>query len=147
MLDGAERQREEESLQAKEAQLSDEQGRMERLRASSVAGSLWNSDLNARLNGMDPKSPYVTQRPQQSYFWYKLSEGEVERRDAGVPLAKIDAGLSCARFRDPTWVRQNRPEWPPNLVQQLDKFTAAVPQAPIIMPPKGGPPSPGEVIF
>ena len=26
---------------------------------------------------------YVTQRPQQAYFWYKTSEGALERRDAG----------------------------------------------------------------
>ena len=30
-----------------------------------------------------PPNRYVTQRPQQAYFWYKTSEGALERRDAG----------------------------------------------------------------
>lgn len=80
-------------------------------------------------------------------MWYKLSEGEVERRDAGVPLADIDAGLSCAKFRSSEWTRTNRPEWPPKLIANLEKFAEAVPQAPIIMPPKGSAPSPGELIY
>ena len=133
----------------------------------------FNSDFNAILNGLDPQSPYaplhtalggipphtphlvargryVTQRTQRSYFWYKVGDGEVdgtEVRDRGNALATIDAGLSCGRFRNKEWVGANRPEWPPNLVRSLDKYVADVPQKPIVMPPKGSPPSKGELVF
>ena len=101
--DGVARREEELALRAAEAQ-ADRAGVATTLRASSVAdqplGPLTpNSDFNAKLNGMYPKSPYVTQRPQQGYFWYKTSEGEVERRDRGVALATVDETLSCGRFR------------------------------------------------
>ena len=43
------------------------------LRASSVAKMPMNTDFNARLNGLDPKSPYVTQRANQGYTWYNIS--------------------------------------------------------------------------
>ncbi|KAL3892592.1 MAG: hypothetical protein SGPRY_014982 [Prymnesium sp.] len=126
------RMEEEQALRAAEAK-ADETGRSTTLRASSVAdplGSLTpNSDFNAALNGLDPKSPYVTQRPQQGYFWYKTSEGEVERRDRGVALAKADATLSCIRFRSADWLSSNRPEWSPELVEKTVAFTSEVPQA------------------
>ena len=44
------------------------------LRASSVRGNVMNSDFVAILNGLDPQSPHVNQRPQRSYFWYKVGE-------------------------------------------------------------------------
>merc|ERR1711939_239372 len=117
------------------------QGRVRSLRASAVSeqpfGPLTpNSDLNAQLNGMDPNNPYVTQRPQQSYFWYKTSEGDLERRDPGVPLAKVDATLSCSKFRSADWLQANRPEWPRTLVDEVGAFSEAVPQKAIVMPRK-----------
>ena len=89
----------------------------------------------------------MTQRPQSSYFWYKTSEGEIERRDAGNPLAVVDLTLSCAKFRDGEWLAANRPEWPAALRVATSKYVAACPQQPIVMPPKGSPPSRGEVEF
>jgi len=150
--DGMARKEEEETLRAADAKRADETGRIEQQRASSVAaqplGPLTpNSDFNARLNGLDPQSPYVTQRPQSSYFWYKTSEGDIERRDAGNALAEVDVTLSCAKFRDDNWVAANRPEWPPQLRAALKSYAAAVPQQAIVMPAKGGPPSKGEVEF
>ena len=59
------------------------------------------------------------------------------RRDAGNALERIDASLSCAKFRDEAWLAANRPEWPPNLVENAQKYAAAVPQGPIVMPSKG----------
>ena len=111
-----------------------------------------NSDLVALLNGLDPQSPYVNQRTQRSYFWYRVGgvDGEIdgtERRDRGNALAQIDAGLSCARFRDEAWVRSNRPEWPLELRNNLGKYSQATTQQPIVMPPKGSPPSRGELEF
>ena len=73
-------------------------------------------------------------RPQQSYFWYKTSEGEVERRDAGEPLAVVDPTLSCGKFRSADWVAANRPEWPAILARRAEDYAAAVPQKPIVMP-------------
>ena len=136
--DGVARREEERALRAAEAQ-ADQAGVATTLRASSVAdqplGPLTpNSDFNAKLNGLDPKNPYVTQRPQQGYFWYKTSEGEVERRDRGVPLATVDETLSCGRFRTAEWIGANRPEWPPALVEKTTSYAEAVPQKPIVMP-------------
>jgi hypothetical protein len=59
----------------------------------------------------------------------------------------IEPGLSCVCFRDAGWVRENRPEWPPLLVQRVQEYAEAVPQRPIIMPKKGGAPSDGEPNF
>lgn len=145
MQDGAARLRDERELRAREeaqadAGMRDGLGRAPVLKAESVRGSASNTDLNAILNGLDPQSPYVTQRPGQSYFWYKLGgETAVERRDAGNALAQIDESLSCAKFRDPAWVRANRPEWPEALTRKVEAYAAAVPQAPIVMPKRGGP--------
>lgn len=65
--DGMERLRQEALLLEKER--TEAQGLA--LKASSVAGNPFNNDYQARFNGLDPQSPYVTQRPQRSYFWYK----------------------------------------------------------------------------
>ena len=145
--DGLERLEEERALQEREALEAEARGREEKLRASSVAGQPFNADFNARLNGMDPNSPYVTQRSGQAYFWYKEGEGSIERRDRGYALARIEPGLSCTSFRDPAWIRSERPEWPPLLVQRVKEYADSVPQQPIIMPKKGSPPSDGEVNF
>ena len=70
------------------------------LKAESVTtpqAKFTNSDFNARLLGLDPKSPYVTQRPNQNYFWYSTGEAQVERRDPGIQLATVDESLSPAR--------------------------------------------------
>ena len=108
-------------------------------------------DLRALATGLDPKSPVVTQRAGSSYFWYKTSEGEVERRDAGNPLQSredsVAIGLSCTAFRDSAWVGRYRPEWPRNLVEQLERFVADVEQPAIPLPPKGTPPTRGEIEF
>jgi len=66
-----------------------------------------------------------------------MGEGAVERRDRGNELAQIDPSLSCAKFRDPDWAKQARPEWPPVLVQRVKAYADAVPQQPIVMPTKG----------
>lgn len=70
-----------------------------------------------------------------------------ERRDPGVAFATIDPGLSCGRFRRSDWVQENRPEWPPSLRVHLAKYAAEVPQGILKMPPKGAPPSKGELVF
>ena len=145
--DGEERIKEEAALLKEEQQRAMSSASSETLRASSVRGNVMNSDFVAILNGLDPQSPYVNQRPQRSYFWYKVGEGDIERRDAGNALAQIDGSLSCVKFRDKEWLVSNRPEWPPQLVQNVQKFVDAVPQKPIVMPRKGGPPSRGEVEF
>ena len=59
----------------------------------------------------------------------------------------IDPTLTCSKFRSKDWLGENRPEWPPALVQNVVKYAADVPQGPIVMPPKGSPPSRGEVVF
>ena len=120
--------------EARQAEATGKEGST--LKAPSVAGSVMNTALIARLNGMDPESPYVTQRPQSSYFYYKTSSGAVERRDAGTALADIDAGLSCARFRSAEWLRTERPQWPPSLRAAAEQYAAAVPQGPIVVPSK-----------
>mgnify|MGYP006145400181 CR=1 FL=1 len=108
------------------------------LKAASVATNPFNSAALARLNGMDPESPFVTQRPGTGYVWYKLDgEAGSARRNPGTQLASVDAGLSCARFRKEEWIRANRPEWPPNLVDNANKYAAGVAQGPVVIPPKG----------
>jgi hypothetical protein len=67
--DGVERKAEEEALAAADAKRADESGKLEKARASTVAQQPLNSDFSARLNGLDPQSPYVTQRPNTNYFW------------------------------------------------------------------------------
>ena len=145
--DGEERLKEEAALLQEEQRRAMSSAQSATLRASSVRGNVMNSDFVAILNGLDPQSPYVNQRPQRSYFWYKVGEGDIERRDSGNALAQIDPSLSCAKFRDKDWLVSNRPEWPPQLVENVRKYAEAVPQQPIVMPRKGGPPSRGEVEF
>ena len=119
LQDGENRLEAENTLRERDAQAALETGKTATpLRAASVADTFSNSEFNARLNGLDPDSPYVTQRPQQSYFWYKTSEGAIERRDAGEPLAEIDPTLSCGKFRSSEWLERQRPEWSPALVQR-----------------------------
>ena len=78
---------------------------------------------------------------------YKFGEGDIERRDGGNELAKIDESLSCNAFRDEQWLRANRPEWPPQLAKYVAQYAAAIPAEPLKMPPKGSPPSRGELEF
>lgn len=126
--DARTRRSEEEALRAAEAQ-ADASGRMSTLRSSSAgASNTPNADLSAALNGLDPNSPYVTGRPQQAYFWYKTSEGGIERRDRGNALADVDERLSCASFRTAEWIRANRPEWPAELANKAAAYAAQVPQ-------------------
>ena len=68
---------------------------------------------------------------------YKSGEGATERRNPGVPLATVDASLSCAKYRKADWLKANRPEWPPSLVENAVKYAADVPQGAIVVPPKG----------
>lgn len=145
--DGVARKEEEEALAAADAKRADESGKLEKARASTVAQQPFNSDLSARLIGLDPQSPYVTQRPNTNYFWYKTSEGEIERRDPGNAPVTVDLTLSCGKFRTAEWLAQNRPEWPPTLRTAVVEYAAAVPQKAIVMPPKGSAPSRGEVSF
>ena len=125
VADGTARFNEEERLREKEAEVAEASGRDTRLRASSVRENPLNSALGAWLNGMDPESPYVTQRPGQAFFWYKEGEGSVERRDAGNALAQVDPLLSCSSFEDEAWVRANRPEWPLSLRARVSEFVLA----------------------
>lgn len=149
VADGMQRNEEETALLEKERK--EAQGIA--LKASSVASNAFNNDFQARLNGLDPQSPYVTQRPQRAYFWYKIgdsADGGIdgsERRDPGVAFADVDEGLSCGLFRQDEWMKENRPEWPPNLRTHLKKYATDVPQQLIVMPPKGSPPSKGELVF
>jgi len=145
--DGEARQQEETTLRAEEERLSEQQAKVETLKSSTVKDNVLNNDFVARLNGLDPASPYVNQRPQRNYFWYKVGEAEVERRDAGNALAQIDPGLSCIKFRNKEWLKENRPEWPPQLVENVLKYAASNPQGLIVMPRKGSAPSQGEVDF
>jgi len=155
VVDGTQRFEEERKLREKEAAGMDATGQIRDLRAASVSTPFGIGDqlgdLSARLNGLDPDNPYVTQRAGRSYFWYKTSEGEVERRDAGNPLQDreddIAIGLSCTAFQDPAWVAKNRPEWPKNLVDELKLFAAEVKQPDYPLPPKGTPPTKGELQF
>lgn len=155
VVDGTQRYEEERKLREKEAAGADATGQFRDLRAASVSTPLGLGDqlgdLSARLNGLDPANPYVTQRAGRSYFWYKTSEGEVERRDAGNPLRDrqddIAIGLSCTAFRDPAWVAKYRPEWPKNLVDNLNTFASEVKQPEYPLPPKGTPPTKGELQF
>lgn len=137
--DGENRLEAENTLRERDAQAALETGKTATpLRAASVADTFSNSEFNARLNGLDPDSPYVTQRPQQAYFWYKTSEGALERRDVGEPLAEIDPTLSCGKFRSSEWLERQRPEWSSALVQRAVAYAEAVPQKAIVMPTKEG---------
>ena len=137
--DALQRQEEESRLREVEAKQAEASGKevAGTLRASSVASSVFNTPAIARLNGMDPESPFVTQRPQSAYIWYQQGEGAAQRRNPGVPLATVEPGLSCAKYRSADWLRANKPEWPPALVENAQKYAAAVPQGAIVVPPKG----------
>jgi len=139
VTDALQRQASETALRDIEAKQAEASGKevAGTLRASSVAGSVFNTPAIARLNGMDPESPFVTQRPGSGYIWYKNGEGATERRNPGVPLATVDASLSCAKYRKADWLKVNRPEWPPSLVENAVKYAADVPQGAIVVPPKG----------
>ena len=99
------------------------------------------------VSGLDPDSPYVTQRPGQRYFFYKVEGERQERRTEAVALADIDERLSCARFRDPDWLATNRPDFHPQLAKAIQSYAAAVPQETIVMPQKGSKLSQGELDF
>ena len=97
--DGEERIREEAALQAEEQRRAEAGSSAaagstatgtKTIQASTVKGNLWNSELNARLNGLDPESPYVTQRPNRNYFWYKVGEGEVSTALGTAPPYEAD---------------------------------------------------------
>lgn len=137
--DAIQRQEEEARLRNAEAQQSEASGKelAGTLKASSVAGNLFNTDAIARLNGMDPESPFVTQRPQSAYIWYQQGENAVQRRNPGVPLATVDPGLSCAKYRTKGWLNANKPDWPPSLVGYAETYAENVPQGPIVVPAKG----------
>lgn len=62
--DGTERLEEEERLLAEEQRRAEQQATSETLKAGTVKDNVMNSDFVARLNGLDPQSPYVNQRPQ-----------------------------------------------------------------------------------
>ena len=139
VADALERQREESQLRDEEQKRSEALGRdASPIPSKVVAGAQFNNDfgLAARIAGLDPDSPYLTQRPQQNFFYYQTADGQ-KRRDGGVALATVDPTLSCGRFRTAGWLKENRPEWPPALVEKAGRYAAAVPQAPIVMPPAG----------
>jgi len=136
VADALERQREEALLRDEEQKRSEALGRdAAPMPSKGVAGAQFNNDfgLAARIAGLDPDSPYLTQRPQQGWFYYQTADGQ-KRRDGGVALATVDPTLSCGRFRAADWIKKERPEWPPKLVERAERYAAAVPQAPIVMP-------------
>ena len=69
VTDAEARVSEEAALRAQEADVAIAAGKEvgSTMRASSVASSVFNTPALARLNGMDPESPFVTQRPQSAY--------------------------------------------------------------------------------
>jgi len=140
VADAVQRRQEEAALREAEAKRAEARGADgETLRASSVAENPFNNRFAALLNGMDPDSPYVTQRPERSFFYYQVGESGIERRDEGISLAQVDSTLSCTQFRDAAWLRANRPEWAASLVNGAAQYAAAVPQAPIKVPPRKAP--------
>ena len=153
VVDGKQRYEEEMKLRELEAAKSDVTGKAEVLKAASVDSPLGGLAALSpfRTSDFDPQSPSNTQRAGRAYIWYKTSEGEVERRDAGNPLQSRDGdiaiGLSCTAFQDPAWVAKYRPEWPKNLAQSLQTYAAEVRQPAIPLPPKGAPPTRGELEF
>ena len=76
-----------------------------------------------------------------------VEAAQVERRDPGIQRATVDESLSCDAFRESAWVDANRPEWPPALRTKLAAYAAAEPRVDFVMPPKGSPPSKGELVF
>ena len=153
VVDGKQRYEEEIKLRELETAKSDATGKAEVLKAASVDSPLGGLAALSpfRTSDFDPQSPSNTQRAGRAYIWYKTSEGEVERRDAGNPLQSRDGdiaiGLSCTAFQDPAWVAKYRPEWPKNLAQQVQVYAAEVRQPNIPLPPKGAPPTRGELEF
>ena len=47
----------------------------------------------------------------------------------------------------PTQVSKYRPEWPPNLAAEMKQYAAEVAPPDVPLPPKGTPPTRGEVEF
>lgn len=140
--DAQERSRAEAELRAAEAAQAEALGKeAPPLKAASVKNAQFNNDfgLAARISGLDPDSPYLSQRPQRSWAYFQVGEGP-RVRDTGVALAEVDPGLSCARFRSAAWLADNRPAWPPALRDAAEQYAAAVPQGPIVMPGKPTPP-------
>ena len=139
VTDAIQRQEEEAALRATEAKQSEASGKElgGTLKASSVAGSLSNTNAIVRLSGMDPESPFVTQRPQSGYIYYQAGETAAQVRNPGNPLAVVDPGLSCAKYRSKQWLNENKPEWPPSLVANVERYAAANPQGAIVVPAKG----------
>ena len=74
VVDGQRRYDEERALKAREVARAEAAGstsmEVGRSRAESVATPFAElDDLRARLNGLDPKNPFVTQRAGTGYFW------------------------------------------------------------------------------
>ena len=49
---------------------------------------------------------------------------------------KLIQGFHAPKFRSKEWLKDNRPEWPPQLVENVGKYAANNPQQAIVMPPK-----------
>ena len=81
-------------------------------------------------------------RPQ-----YHVIASQPFRSSIRSHLCQIAIGLSCTAFRDPSWVARYRPEWPSNLKARLKLFATEVDQPVIPLPPKGSPPTRGELEF
>ena len=102
VTDAIQRQEDETRLRAQEAMQSEASGKelAGTLKAASVASSVSSTPFIARLNGMDPESPFVTQRPQSAYIWYKTSEGEKAAR-GGPTLPPSQPNFSSGPTREP----------------------------------------------
>lgn len=90
--------------------------------------------LAAIASGLDPRNPYVTQRPGQEFLWYQYDDednnnnGEAasaesrRRRTPVITLAKVDASLNSDRFGDSSWLAKNRPDWSKDLARASESF-------------------------
>lgn len=88
--------------------------------------------LAAIASGLDPRNPYVTQRPGQEFLWYQLDDDDDKssssmdesrrRRTPVVGLAKVDGSLSSDLFGDSSWLAKNRPDWSSDLGQASETF-------------------------
>lgn len=74
----------------------------------------------ARLTGLAPDSPYVTQLPGEGFWWYSVGGGATKRRSPMNLRAKAErTRVSCAAFDDGGEYARKERSWPPLLVERL----------------------------
>lgn len=80
----------------------------------------------ARLTGLTPDSPYVTQLPGEGFWWYQEYGTTRKRRSPMSVRAKTErTRVSCAAFDDGSgeYALKER-GWPPSLVERLRVYRA-----------------------